>query len=526
MRRISQKKFGTILVVTQALVLTTLLSACGSAGSNDSTSSVSSPSASSLGVASANGTTATTESGFTVTGPINGGEHKQPFGAYFGDMKKLGYVEEEYFVEGVAQRYEPVGNLTPDGKWNLKPDDTAPYKTRILVRRPIDPAKFNGTVLMEWANVSNGYEISFADPHGLYQNGFAYVSVSAQPLGVEGYEDNNQGLKAWDPDRYGSLSIPDDGVSYDIFTQAARAIGPNRKGDVDPMGGLPVKKLIAIGGSQSGNRVLAYANGVQPIEHTFDALMPMLEAGSASDFERELAHADVTKHSRVVKAKVRDDLKTPVMKINTQTEGLFYVPLRQPDTDLYRSWEIAGASHAPTRQMELIRQKTDRDGLTNSLDTYSPYRSSDVNWLYTVDAAILHVHDWINGGEAPPSMKPLEIASNGMDYSYDEFGNAKGGVRLAELEVPIARYAVSPVYGLGGFTIPFTAEQLKKLYPTHDDYVAKVKAAAEAAEKAGVILPYRADEYIRAAKAAPIPTPAMPDLPKVSDIMKKVQQTR
>ncbi|GAA4860397.1 alpha/beta hydrolase domain-containing protein [Paenibacillus vulneris] len=500
--RSNRKFIKRVIVLTTAVVLLLSLTAC-SLSSNTSPQSTDSPKA----------TSPFTLPEVKISGPVLGGEHGRPFGAYFGDIKNQGYIEEEYFMEGIAQRYVPIGELSTDGKWNLKSSSTAPYKTRILVRRPADPSKFNGTVVVEWANVSNGYEISFADPIGLYQNGFAYVSVSAQPLGIQGYEEKPQGLTSWDPQRYGSLSITDDGVSYDIFTQAARAIGPNRNlNAVDPMGGLPVKKLIAIGGSQSGNRVLAYANGIQPIEKTFDALMPMLVAGSASDFESEIAHADVTKHSRAVKAKVRDDLSVPVMEINTQTEALVYYPLRQPDTDLFRSWEIAGASHAPTRQMEFIRQKTDRDGLTNSMENYSAIRSSDVNWLYTVDAAILHVNNWINGGEAPPKMNPIEVSVNDKNYAFDPFGNALGGIRLPELEVPIARYAVSPFYGLGGYTIPFTTEELKKLYPTHDDYVAKVTAAAESAEKAGIILPYRKDDYIRAAQAAPIPEPAKPNL--------------
>src|SRR3546814_18818977 len=65
-----------------------------------------------------------------VTGPTKGGRHGQPFGGYFGDIAQRGYVEEEYFVSGEAQRYEPVGALTADGKWAFKPAGTAPFKTR------------------------------------------------------------------------------------------------------------------------------------------------------------------------------------------------------------------------------------------------------------------------------------------------------------------------------------------------------------------------------------------------------------
>lgn len=201
-----------------------------------------------------------------------------------------------------------------------------------------------------------------------------------------------------------------------------------------------------------------------------------------------------------------------VMQINSQTESLYYYTQRQPDTNFFRSWEIAGASHAPVRTMQLIRQKTDRDGLTDSINTYSAIRSSEVNWIYTVDAAFQHINVWINGGDPPPQMQPMELSSTKTSYMNDQYGNAKGGIRLPELEVPIARYIAGPTIALGGYTIPFTEAQLKELYPTHEAYVQKVEAAAIAAKDAGVILPYRVEEYVKAAEAAPIPTSIMPNL--------------
>jgi hypothetical protein len=435
-----------------------------------------------------------------------------PFGAYFGDIRSIGYIEEEYFLEGTAVRYAPVNELKNDGKWDIEPVNSAPYKTRILVRRPGDPEKFNGTVLVEWTNVSAGYENNMGDPPGLYVNGFAYVSVSAQPTGIDGFPSRPRGLKAWDKERYGSLNIPDEAVSYDVFTQAARAVGPNRRAEshgVDPMGGLAVKKLIASGASQSGTRILAYTNGVQPLSNAFDAIIPVICAGSASDFASDMAHPDSgtgdTSHSRSIRTIVREDLAIPVLQFNTQTEALFYSFQRQSETDKYRSWEIAGSSHMPKRMSLISQQRTDRDGMSNSLNTWSVIRTSEVNWFYVFDAALLHVHKWINGGSPPPIFEPIKV--EGRDYAYDQYGNVQGGVRLPELEVPTARYVVGPSYPLGGYTLQFSPEELKALYPTHEDYVAKITAAANAAKDAGIILPGAADEYIKAAEVAPIPEP-------------------
>jgi len=99
----------------------------------------------------------------------------------------------------------------------------------------------------------------------------------------------------------------------------------------------------------------------------------------------------------------------------------------------------------------------------------------------------------------------------------DEHGNVLGGVRLPELEVPIAAYTTSNsaapgsdfvsgmACGLGGSTEQFSEQKLLQLYPTHDDYVQKYTAAAEKAVADGILLEEDAELAIEAAKNAPIP---------------------
>lgn len=446
-----------------------------------------------------------------IIGPITGGVHGRPFASYYGDIASVGYVENEYFIEGEASAYIPAGELPTDGRFSVSKGGTKPYRVRILVRRPKDPAKFNGTVVVEWINISAGYEIACADPRGIY-DGFAWVSVSAQRVGVHGYEAGvaaplppGKGLLQWDPERYGSLSHPGDSLSYDIFTQGARAVGPNRTGAVDPMGGLEVRKLIAIGASQSGIRLVSYINGVQMIENVFDALMPLVFFGRSAPWvdaapDKQLAFSGP-------QMRIRDDLSAKVFGLDSETEAAAYLAMRQPDTDKFRYWEIAGASHGGTEQEARIKLITDRDGVTTPDDTPSLH-TSDVLWVPTSDAAIGHVHRWINGGEAPPIQPKIEFDTTGAQPAIkrDNFGNAIGGVRLPDLEAPIAQYFGSTEDSqFLGRTFPFSRAQLKSLYPTHADYVVQVKAAAERALKTGVIPPYRAQEYIAQAQAAAIP---------------------
>lgn len=446
-----------------------------------------------------------------LVGPIEGGRHNRPFASYYGDISRRGYVEEEYFLEGTASAFQLVGGAPIDGRYELSTIGSLPYRTRILVRRPRDPKKFNGTVIVEWINVSAGFEIACVDPEGLY-DGFAWVSISAQRVGVHGYPlvptplvPPEKGLRQWDPERYGSLTIPGDSLSYDIFTQGARAIGPSRTGPIDPMGGLHVRKLIAAGASQSGFRLLSYINGVQPRENLFDAFLPLVFAGRSASW-KDLPPNDLAALSGP-QARVRDDLSAKVLALNSETEAGAYLAVRQPDTDTFRYWEVAGASHGGTEQHERIKQITDRDGVTNP-DNSPPIHISDVLWVPTADAAIRHLHRWINGGTPPPVQKKIEFDTSLVPpiIARDKFGNAVGGVRLPDLTVPIAQYlgktAKSPWLGE---TIPFSTEMLRELYPTHDAYVRRVSAAAQAAASAGVILPYRVEQYVAEAHAAAIP---------------------
>lgn len=154
----------------------------------------------------------------TISAPACDGSHGWAYGIYFGDIGKYDYVEEEYLLCGTAQSWVPAGELTWDGMWSAEMQDAEPYETRILVRRPADAAKFNGTVIVEWADMTNGYELTYSEAQGIYENGFAYVSVTADKEGADSLRD-------WDSERYGDLNIPNAGMAYDIFTQAAQTVG-------------------------------------------------------------------------------------------------------------------------------------------------------------------------------------------------------------------------------------------------------------------------------------------------------------
>src|ERR1700733_3958706 len=78
----------------------------------------------------------------TVGGPVSTPVstdriHGIPYTSSAIDLRSHGYAENEYFVSGTARAYSPVGTLGTNGQWTGTPTSTAPYKTRIIVRRPI-----------------------------------------------------------------------------------------------------------------------------------------------------------------------------------------------------------------------------------------------------------------------------------------------------------------------------------------------------------------------------------------------------
>jgi hypothetical protein len=124
----------------------------------------------------------------TVAGPVTGGAGAiLPPNLNGFDLAQVGYEQSEYFLSGTADTYTPTAPLTSDGMWSVTPTTPAGYTTRAVVYRPIDPKKFNGTVIVEWLNVSGLVDANpdWTQTHNeLIRDGFAWVGVSAQAAGA------------------------------------------------------------------------------------------------------------------------------------------------------------------------------------------------------------------------------------------------------------------------------------------------------------------------------------------------------
>jgi hypothetical protein len=433
----------------------------------------------------------------TIAGPLTGGGGINLVASSSPELE--GWIREEYTIDGDAVRYTADGALAADGMWSFSEGDSATYRTRIVVVHPEDPTRFNGTVVLEWLNVSAGFD---SPPDFAYlgdeliRSGSVWIGVSAQRIGIEGGDvavptsmseaiGAGRGIKAIDPERYGDLSHPGDAFAYDIFTQVGRTL--RSPGAVDPLDGLTVERIIAAGESQSAFALTTYVNGVQPLTDQFDGFLIHSRGGGAAPLGEPGAGVDIAAAVTGSATTIRTDLDVPVLVLETETDVLGilnYLPARQPDTDQLRVWEIAGTAHADAYLVGAV---------SDSFGCPEPVNGGGMHLV--AKAAIRHLNAWVRDGTAPPAAPKLETAGTPATYALDDNGNVQGGVRTPHVDVPVDVLSGLPAEGasliclLFGTTNPLPAARLAELYESPEDYLAQFTAATDAAIEAGFIVP-------------------------------------
>jgi hypothetical protein len=509
---LARRRFG----VGVAALVGLLISASGCGDESSVTSPISTPTQTPKATAMRGGNVAIPN----IEGPVTGGSGKPFIASTTFDLARVGYSETEYFISGTATAYGKVGSLLADGNWTVTPGDTAAYKTRILVYRPIDPEKFNGTVVVEWLNVSGGLDAAADWITGhteLIRDGFAWVGVSAQHVGVEGGASLLgllvAPLKTTDPQRYGSLVHPGDSFSYDMFSQTAQAI--RRPSGLNALGDLKVDAVIAAGESQSAFRMVTYIDAVHPLADIYDGFLVHSRGGSGISVAA-LSEAPQPAISVPGAAQIRGDLNVPVLIFETETDLTFlgYTKAPQADSERLRVWEVAGTAHVDTYTtgvgMADLGNSPDAANLVVTKAAFPgfscdlPINSGPQHFV--LSAAIAALNQWVRQGTLPPLAPRLEVTTGSpLTLERDAHGNALGGIRTPQVDVPIATLSGElpgfSLCSLFGTTAPFDAATLAALYPDHNAYVAFFNAATDQAVRAGFILQPDA-ELMKAAAAA------------------------
>lgn len=442
-------------------------------------------------------------------------------------LASLGYVEQEFFLSGRAVRYAPASKLSSDGKWAVAADTPADYTTRMVVIRPSTPERFNGTVVVEWLNVTSGGDAPaewLMLHRELLRSGSAYVGISAQRVGVEGGPSLFPGgtpLKRAQPPRYASLHHPGDAYAYDIFSQAGRVV--RGAGNASVLGPLHPKELLAAGESQSAAFLTTYVNAVDPLARVYDGFLVHSRFGDAAGLAGAMnAAADGTPAPSVVR--IRDDARVPVMVLLTETDLVgpepSFVPARQPDTAKLRTWEIAGTAHADTYFLGVNLVDWEAAPFARVAAAWRPSSTmlgreigTPINGNpahhFVAEAALAHLVRWVRSGEAPPSAPPLEAAAGAPAPSLDldADGNARGGLRTPWVDVPTARMSGLRPRAPGlmefvGQQDTFSPARLRQLYPGgKSQYLARFQQCLDRAIRDGFLLPADRAEILALADA-------------------------
>jgi hypothetical protein len=413
------------------------------------------------------------------------------------DLGSVGYVQAEYAFTGTAGAYGRRGG-------EALVVEEADFTTRVLVYRPREASAFNGTVWVEWLNVSSGLD---AGPDWIFihteliRRGAAWVGVSAQSLGTMGgtsiFGLACPGLVGTNPARYGALRHPGDRFSYDIYTQASLA-ARHPSGTI--LDDLTVERVMAIGESQSAFRLTTYVNEIDPAAAVHDGFLVHARGSGGSSLDDD---GEPTAPSEAEPVPFRPDLRVPVLCVESETDlmNLGYLGARQDDNELFALWEIAGTSHGDIYTFVVGGIDDGRlpiDVLARAwvpvTDVYGMILDLPVNagpQHYVMNAAVSTLDSWVRGGPRPAAAARLAVRDGA--FLTDVHGNVKGGIRTPHTDVPTAVLSGlgnsgHPIARLSGSTRPFDDDTLGSLYRSNEEYLERFAAATQQAVASGFVL--------------------------------------
>jgi hypothetical protein len=255
------------------------------------------------------------------------------------------------------------------------------------------------------------------------------------------------------------------------------------------LGDLRVKNIVAAGHSVSAVRLRYYYQHLQPMAGVIDGfVLHGIGAGIIP---------------------IRTDVRTPVLKLLSEFEGLGQRARHQGDHPLLRTWQVAGAAHAGRDLIEPLTALFARDFPERVVvDSCQRPPLSDVPIHYVLAAAFDGMKRWIERGTPPPTaplvtLVPPAAPPESLHIARDAYGNALGGIRLPHVAVPIAtntgENGGSRYCRIYGSHEPFADSTLARLYPTRARYTAAVARVADENLRAGFITKDGADAIKRAA---------------------------
>ena len=394
------------------------------------------------------------------------------------DMARFKYEATEYFVSGTASGQ--------------------PYTTRIVIRKPVDPARFSGLVLAESMHPSgNAWMFHFTHRY----------SMSEGHVGLEVLTSTPQPFVEFNEQRYANLRVAA-GQASAILAQ----VGTLLKSKESPIAAYRIRKMILAGTSASAAVVVNYLPAhtvlrLPDMRPVYDGFLPTSTGATIA-----------TQFTVGTTARAID---VPIAQVPTMTEVASANVTWRPDGDMpgnqFRVYEFPGMAHIDSRDAAAYYPNPCK--LPISRFPMAAYMS----------VALDHLWKWIDRGTLPPRADRIIVdrneANDGSLMALDEYGNARGGIRNPYVDVPVKAYGVrnagatppipnahpfvasrtpeaqAQLCGLAGYETALPAAQLTKMYKDPKTYRARVAKRLDELTKQGWSLPvYR--EIILADAAA------------------------
>ena len=456
------------------------------------------------------------------------------------DLDKAGFVEEEYLVSGNANVYDWDADPSKDLIVKIK---DAPYTGRILVRRPKDPAKFSGTVVVETMNPARGYDMSMIFgwiSQRILDRGDMWIGVS-----MPGVTDSLHRFDA----RYSKVSFANPlpeaqracaapaggaaaagrggrggrggaganateaGLRLDMLAQVASWVKSNDASN--PVRGR-VKYAFLTG--HTGGDVASYvasvarqtrlANG-KPIYDGFIAHSGS-NAGALMNCGRTLAANDPRQTPG-------QGTGVPFVVLKTQTDLPFEAPRPDSDApnDILRVYDLPAAAHADDfmfAYQPLAAQQSkasDRSPVTAEWPFDGP---CDVSYIrmnpypqgYLIDGVLENLERYARDKTPLPKAPRVSMTGSGDSAKpqLDQYGNAVGGLRLPYIDVPTGTYhevlsggggGGGAACGSMGYLETWPWQKTMGIYGTYNNYVQKVNASIQKAVADRLLTPADAE---------------------------------
>ena len=432
-------------------------------------------------------------------------------GTEYIDLTKAGYTEEEFYLSGIAPAITAAGEVLFQ----------APYTTRILVRKPVAPARFNGTVIIEpfsWFGERAAGWILTRDY--LLREGYAYVGYTlnvnkpdvdpkfmaetpeAEADGIKLYGKivNFEFMRRYDYARYAPLGAyydpkrfrrgdgPDPFApqSQGIAAQLARLLKSNSA--QGPLAKLNVRRVYVNSWAVTAQVWMDYLDQGRHQQWRMPDGRPLIDAYMTG----RMAYGEVG--GEVVRVPRRMPKGVPFVTVFTQSELMHDVMegiAAPPDIDKpeLRYYEVTGMPHL--RLADLGTEHTER--LASDVgkgDDPNCQTLYDEPVEMVASALVDGMDRWVREGKAMP--KAPRVVREGKGVVRDATtGNMSGGLRPPWITVPASRYMTDQETGCGliyDTKIPYSRERLRELYGNYENYKQKFEDAKKQSISEGYLL--------------------------------------